>query len=80
VKEINKGRQAKTRINEGILSDNEKENITKGRKLQTVLAQALHRMCAIQVKAEGNNFQDVKLFEEALDISIHIYDSESRQI
>ena len=80
MKEINKGRQTKTKINEGILSDNEKEYITKGRKLQTVLAEALHRMCKISIKPEGNDFQDAKLLEDALDISIHIYNSESRQI
>ena len=80
VKEINKGRQTKTKINEGILSDNEKENLTKGKKLQTVLATTLPRMCKITIKPEGNDVQDAKLLEDALDISIHIYNSESRQI
>ena len=80
VKDINKGRQTKTQINEGILSDNEKKYLTDGRKLQTVLAEALHRICNVPIKPQGNDFQDAKLFEEALDISIHIYNSETRQI
>jgi len=80
VKEINHRRQNKTQINQGILSDNEKTCLVKGLKMRTVLAQALHRMCDISIKSEGNDFQDAKLFEEALDISGHIYNAESRQI
>ena len=82
VKEINKGRREtnKTQINQGILSDNEKKYLTDGRKMQDVLAKALHRLCKIPIKSQGNDFQDAKLFEEALDISVHIYNAESRQI
>jgi hypothetical protein len=82
VKEINKGWQLtnKTQINQGILSDNENKYLTDGRKLQAVLAKALHRMCNIAIKPQGNDFQDAKLFEEALNISVIIYNAESRQI
>jgi hypothetical protein len=80
LKEINKGRQNKTKINDGILSDNEKSYLMDGRKLQTILAEALHRIHKIPIKAVGNDFQDVKLFEEKLDIEVQIYNLESRQI
>jgi len=57
-----------------------KKYLTDGRKLQTILAKALHRMCNIAIKPQGNDFRDAKLFEEALNISIIIYNVESRQI
>jgi len=40
----------------------------------------LYTDCNIPVKQTGNDFQDVKLFEEKLDIEIHIYNFECRQI
>jgi len=80
LKEIKYRRQNKTQINQGILSDNEKQYLKEGRKIQDVLAQALHRICDISIKPKGNDFQDAKLFEEALDISVHIFNAESRQI
>jgi hypothetical protein len=49
LKEINKGRQNKTKINDGILSDNEKSYLMDGRKLQTILAEALHRIHKIPI-------------------------------
>jgi len=78
--EINKRRQTKSQINTGILSENEKTYLVDGRMLQTVLAQALHRICNIPIKAEGNDLQDVKLFEDKLNIEIQIYNLEARQI
>jgi len=51
-----------------------------GRKLQDVLAEALHRICKVPIKEYVNSFEDVKLFEERLDIEIQIYYLESRQI
>ena len=82
MKDINKGRQTKnfTQINNGILSDNEKSYLIDGRKLQTVLARALHRLYKISDKPDGNDFEDAKLFEERLDIEIQIFNLESRQI
>lgn len=80
IAEINFKRQQNTRVNEGIISGNEVTNLIQGRKIQTVLAQALHRICKIPVKPEGNDFQDVKLFEGKLDIQIKIFNLESRQI
>jgi len=49
-------------------------------KIQDVLAHVLHRICDRPIKLKGNDFQDAKLFEEALDISVLIYNTESRQI
>jgi len=80
LKKINKNRQCKSRINEGVIGDNEKSYLIDGRKLQEVLANTLHRICNIPVKQTGNDFQDVKLFEEKLDIEIQIYNFECRQI
>ena len=82
LKEINKGRQTKnfTQINNGILSDNEKSYLIHGRKLQTVLAKALHIIYNISIKPGGNDFEDVKLFEERLGIEIQMFNLESRQI
>ena len=80
MKEINKGRKDSSLINEGIVSENEKSYLIDGRKIQKVLAHALHRICNIPVKQTGNDFQDLKLFEEKLDIEIHIYNFECRQI
>jgi len=80
LKEINYRRQNKTQLNQGILSDNEKQYLKEGRKIQDVLAQALHRICDISIKPKGNDFQDAKLFEKSLDISVHIYNAESIQI
>jgi len=47
--------------------------------LQDVLAKALHRLYKISIKETGNDFQDVKHFEERLNIEIPIYNFESRQ-
>ena len=80
LKQINKSSQSKSRINEGIISDNEKSYLIDGRKFQEVLAQALHRICSIEIKETSNNFQDVKLFEDQLNVEIQIYNLESRQI
>ena len=41
--------------------------------MQKILAQVLHRICSIPIKQTGNDLQDVKLFEEKLDIEIQIY-------
>ena len=80
LKDINYRRQTKTQINEGILSDNEKTYLVQGEKMQKILAQVLHRICSIPIKQTGNDLQDVKLFEEKLDIEIQIHNLESRQI
>ena len=80
LRQINKSKQTKTKINQGILSNNEVSYLVDGRKLQEILAKALHRIFNIPIKQQGNDFQDVKLFEESLDIEIQIYNLESRQI
>jgi len=86
MKEINKGRKGSSLINEGIVSENEKSYLIDGRKIQKILAHALHRICNIPVKETDRlirlirSFQDVKLFEEELDIEIQIYNFESKQI
>ena len=80
LKENNRTRQNKSQINEGTISDNEILYIKKGRKLQKVLATALHRICHIEIKENGNDFQDAKAFEERLNIEIQIYDATSQKI
>ena len=37
-------------MNEGILPDNEKKYLINVRKMQDVLAKALHRLCKIPIK------------------------------
>ena len=56
MKETNKGRKDSSLINEGIVSENEKSYLVHGRKIQKVLAHALHRICNIPVKQTGNDF------------------------
>jgi len=80
LKEINKSRQSKSQIYDGIISDSEKTYLVQGRKFQEVLAKALHRLCRIPIRQSGNDLQDVKLFEQRLNIEIQIYNLESRQI
>ena len=80
---INFRRQKKTQIHEGKISDNEIKYLRDGgeKKLQTVLAQAFHRIYSIPIrKRKGNDFEDVKLIEEKLDIEIQIYDMGSRKL
>ena len=60
--------------------DNEKLYLIDGRKLQAVLAQSLHRISKIPIKQQGNDLEDARLFEKALNIEIQIYNLESRQI
>ena len=80
LKQINTRRQTKTQINDGILSDNENVYLIHGRKIQGVLAQALHRICGIPVKSKGNDLSDVKLFEEKMDIQIQVFNLEARKV
>ena len=68
MKQINKFRKCKSQINDGIISENEKAYLIDGRKIQEILAKAFHRICGIPIKETGNDFEDVKLFEEQLDI------------
>ena len=55
-----KTRQSKSRINEGIISDNETDYIKKDRGIQPVLANTLHRLCKVPIKDTGNDFEDAK--------------------
>ena len=80
MREIDRRRQVKSQINNGVLSDNEKTYMVQGVKIQEVLAKALHRLCRIPIRQSGNDLQDVKRFEERLNIEIQIYNLESRQI
>ena len=41
--------------------------------MQKIIAQPLHRLYKIPIKEVGNDLQDVKLFEENLNIEIQIY-------
>src|SRR5580692_5591923 len=50
-----------TRINEGIFTDLEIAYIKQGgeRKIQTILAKALHRLYNIEIKEKGNDLSDI---------------------
>jgi len=48
--------------------------------LQDVLDKALHRLCKIPIKETGNDFEDMKHFEERLNIEIQIYKFVSRKL
>ena len=80
IKEINRKKQIETQIHKGIISDNEIKYIRDGVKIQAVLAQAFHRICAICIKPGGNDFMDIKLIEQKLDIKIQVYDMAKKQI
>ena len=80
IKVINYRRQTKTQVNNGTLSDNEKLYLIDGRKLQEVLAKAIHRICKIPTKEEGHDLADVKQFEEKLNIQINVYNFETRSV
>ena len=54
--------------------------ITVDSKRSIIKAYVLHRISNVKVTDYGNSFEDVKLFEEYLDIQIQIYNLESRQI
>ena len=79
---LDKGRQESnfTKINNGIIGENEVTNLVQGRKIQELMAQTLHRLCKIPIKEEGNDLGDAKLFEDKLDIQIHIFNLEAREI
>ena len=83
IKDVDYRRQLKTKINEGIISENEIKYIQQGgtKKLQTVLFKAFHIIYSIPIIDSGNDFIDVKLIEEKLDIEIQIYSMDTeRQI
>ena len=82
VNKINFRRQTKTQINKGIFSDIEIKYLRQGgeRTLQTILAEAFHRIHSIPIKETGNDFADVKFIEDKVDIEIQIYNMDTRQI
>jgi hypothetical protein len=79
---INKSRQSKTQINEGIFSKNEiiylRQNDT--RKLLSVLSFAFHRIYKIDIKEHGNDLQDLTYIEDKLDIEVSVYNIDKRII
>ena len=80
MQQMNKDRQFKSQINEGIISNNEEVNIVQGRKIQGILAKVLHRLYKIPEKENGNDFADMPKFEDGLDIEIQVFDFTTRQI
>ena len=80
IDKINHKRQTKTKINEGIISDNEKKYIKVGQKLQEVLAKALHRLANVPLDKPAYGIEDVKIFENCLKLRIAVYNMEARSI
>src|SRR3989442_1559255 len=83
INNLNKGRKGnKTNIHTGIFSDSEIKDLrhVPVRKIQTVLAQAFHRIYNIPIKDTGNDFSDIKSIEEKLEVEIQVYDLSTRKI
>ena len=82
IKEINFRKQSLTQINEDVFSDTELKYLRQGgeKKLQTVLAEAFHRIHNIPIKEASNDFLDLKLIEEKLGHEIQVYNMETRKI
>jgi len=54
--------------------------LKRQRITKKILAIALHRICKIEIKENGNDLDDAKICEECLHIEIQIYDLNSRMI
>ena len=69
---INHRKRIKTQINDGIITENEKDQICKGNKykIQEILAAMLYYICNVEIKDEGNDFNDLSKFENALNKKI----------
>ena len=83
IKKINRGRKGDaTKINEGSFTEMEVTYLKQGgkKKLQTVLAEAFHRIYNITLKDEGNDFSDIKTIEEILNIEVQVYAISKRQL
>ena len=83
IKRINRGRKGNgTQINDGIFTDLEITYLRQGgiKKLQTVLSEAFHRIYSIDMKIEGNDFEDIANIEKLLNIQVHVFDLSKRQL
>ena len=82
IKAINFRRKNKTEINEGIISKNELVYLRDDhiKKLLHVLSIAFHRIYKIEIKACGNDFSDIKIIEQSLDIEVQVYDLSKKLI
>ena len=82
IDEINYKRHNKsyTKINEGIITENEKKYIKNGQKLQEILTKALHRMCNIPLDKDNYGIIDIMDFEEKIQVNIALYSMESKII
>jgi len=54
-------------------TESQKKHIKEGRQLQTKLTNELYNFSHVEIKQEGNNLDDVKIFEHHLNIRIIIY-------
>ena len=54
-------------------NDNRRKYIRRGDKLQEEYAIRLHKMSKVEIKRNGNTIDDVKLFEDFLNVRIIIY-------
>ena len=84
INEINEKRRQvnRTEINNGIFTKNEIKYLKQGgeKKLQTVLAEAFHRIYYIPERDKGNDFSDIKLIENKINIEVQVYSMDTRQI
>ena len=60
------------------LSNNQIKYIKIGRKLQTDLAKQLQISCRVPVRNEGNNLEDLKIFENKLEIRVVVLESNEK--
>ena len=72
----------KTTINDGLFSLNEIKYLRQGgeKRLQTILAQAFHRIYSLPITDEGNDFRHVTQIEEKLDVEIQIYNMDTKRM
>ena len=55
------------------LTDSQKKHLKEGRPLQTKYAKDLHEQANVTIKQSGNNLDDVKIFENFLEIRILVF-------
>jgi hypothetical protein len=82
INKINSRKRTKTQINEGIISDKDIKQIKEGLPLtlQGILADALHRICQVPFKKDGNDFQDIDQFSKQLNIKITVYNYNTKEL
>lgn len=60
-------------------TDSQLKHINEGRPLQKRVAEDLHEQSGVEIKEEGNNLDDLKAFENYLNIRIIVFTSNSTE-